>query len=378
MSEKKPKVLFFSTTTYKVPIDFSIKAKFESLSPLATIKIFAYKEGLRKDATEPSMYFLFKKPRNRFIRYIKTTYLTLFTMRRHFSRADIVVVQDPILCFFVVLSIKLINLNDRPKIVVESHGDFIETISLEKNLLFPSLYKYIMKFFARHSFAHADYIRVISSSTRKQVDSFIPDKPIAQFPAWINLKDFIEAEYSPEKNSILFLGSISERKNPLLLLRALNFLKKRNTFSIRIVGPQINKKYLDSITDYISNNTLDQSVFIEEEVSQEDVINYLSSSSLLVLPSISEGLGRVILEAQAVGCPVLVSDAGGMKDLVKHGETGFIFKSEDLEDLAEKISYILDNDALRKSVSLSAKKELREYYDSNNFFNGYKEIFTKL
>jgi len=164
----------------------------------------------------------------------------------------------------------------------------------------------------------------------------------------------------------------------LLLLRALNFLKKRNTFSIRIVGPQINKKYLDSLTDYISNNTLDKSVFIEEEVSQEDVINYLSSSSLLVLPSISEGLGRVILEAQAVGCPVLVSDAGGMKDLIQHGETGFIFKSEDLEDLAEKISYILDNDALRKSVSFSAKKELREYHDSNNFFNGYKEIFTKL
>ncbi len=235
-----------------------------------------------------------------------------------------------------------------------------------------------MKFFARHSFTHADYIRVISSSTRKQVDSFIADKPIAQFPAWIDLKDFIEAEYSPEKNSILFLGSVSERKNPLLLLRALNFLKKRNTFRIRIVGPQINKKYLDSITDYISNNTLDQSVFIEEEVSQEDVITYLSSSSLLVLPSISEGLGRVILEAQAVGCPVLVSDAGGMKDLIQHGETGFIFKSEDLEDLAEKISYILDNDALRKSVSLSAKKELREYHDSNNFFNGYKEIFTKL
>ena len=61
-----------------------------------------------------------------------------------------------------------------------------------------------------------------------------------------------------------------------------------------------------------------------------------------------------------------------------NSKTGFIFKSEDLEDLAEKISYILDNDALRKSVSLCAKKELREYHDSNNFFNGYKEIFTKL
>ena len=103
MPEKKPKVLFFSTTTYKVPIEHSIKAKFETLSSLATIKIFAYREELKKDDPEPSMYFLFRKPRNRFIRYIKTIYLTLFTMRRHFSKADIVVIQDPILCFFVCL-----------------------------------------------------------------------------------------------------------------------------------------------------------------------------------------------------------------------------------------------------------------------------------
>ena len=378
MIEKKPKVLFFSTTTYRIPIDSSIKAKFETLSPLATIKIFAYKEGLSKDAPESSMYFLFTKPRNRFIRYIKTIFLSFFYMRQHFSKADIVVVQDPILSFFVVLSMKFIKPDHRPKIVVESHGDFIETISLEKNLTFPSLYKYIMKFFAKYSLAHADYIRVISSSTRKQVNSFILNKPIAEFPAWIDLEDFIKAQYKPEKNSILFLGSISQRKNPLLLLRALNYLKKRNTFQIKIVGPQINNKYLKSLTDYVSNNALDKSVLIEEEVSQEGVINYLSSASLLVLPSISEGLGRVILEAQAVGCPVLVSDAGGMKDLIKDGETGFVFKSEDLEDLSEKISYILDSDPLRKSVSLSAKNELKQYYGSNNFFNGYKEIFSNL
>ena len=144
------------------------------------------------------------------------------------------------------------------------------------------------------------------------------------------------------------------------------------------MGPRINNKYLKSLTDYVSNNALDKSVLIEEEVSQEGVINYLSSASLLVLPSISEGLGRVILEAQAVGCPVLVSDAGGMKDLIKDGETGFVFKSEDLEDLSEKISYILGNDPLRKSVSLSAKNELKQYYGTNNFFNGYKEIFSNL
>ena len=64
-------------------------------------------------------------------------------MRSHFSKADIVVIQDPVLAGFVLLSFK--GLNNKPKLVVESHGDFIETITLEKNLLFPRFYKFILK-----------------------------------------------------------------------------------------------------------------------------------------------------------------------------------------------------------------------------------------
>ena len=60
-------ILFFSTTIYKVLIEHSIKAKFETLISLATIKIFAYREELKKDDPEPSMYFLFRKPRNRLL-----------------------------------------------------------------------------------------------------------------------------------------------------------------------------------------------------------------------------------------------------------------------------------------------------------------------
>ena len=376
MSKKKSKVIFFSTTTYRFPIEQSIKSKFEALSSISTIKVFAYGEGINQSNFQSSTYTLFKRPKNRFARYIKTIYITFVIMRKHFLKADIIVIQDPILAFFVLLSINFMS--SKPKIVVESHGDFINTIPLEKNLKFPSFYIYILRKLANYSLNRADCLRVISSSTRKQVESFTVDKPIVEFPAWINLAKFLDTNYQPQENTVLFLGSISERKNPLLLLRSLSYLKKRREFYLKIVGPHINKKYLNSLEQYVINNDLSKYVSIEKEISQEGVINYLKSSTLLTLPSVSEGLGRVILEAQAVGCPVLISDAGGMKDLIEHEKTGFIFKSQDVNDISEKINQILSDKDIREYVSSEGKKQIRNYYNSNTFLNGYKDIFAKL
>ena len=171
---------------------------------------------------------------------------------------------------------------------------------------------------------------------------------------------------------------MSERKNPLLILRSLNYLKKKSAFKLALIGPPINRQYLDKLNGYIVNNNLHEHVTIKEEVQQKEVIDYLSEASLLVLPSVSEGLGRVILEAQAVGCPVLVSDAGGMKDLIEDTKTGFIFKNDNVINLAEKIEYILDNKDLMKEVSILGRKSLVKFHESDSFLNGYKEIIKKV
>ena len=376
MLNKKPKVLFFSTTSYAEPIQDSISKKFNTLEELATLKIFAYSADKESSYPGSSIFHLFNRPNNRFIRYIKTIFITLIIMRGHFSKADIVVIQDPILAGFVLLSLK--GLSSKPKLVVESHGDFIETITLEKNLLFPWLYKFILNKIASYSLNKADCIRVISSSTRIQVESFAKDKPIVKFPAWIDLENYFNTKHNPSEGMILFLGSITERKNPLLLLRALRYIESKCIFKLYIVGPHINNTYLELLKEYIVNNNLEKSVEIKEEVGQKEVIDYLSKSSLLVLPSKSEGLGRVILEAQAVGCPVLVSDAGGMKDLIEHKKTGFIFKNEDLIDLGDNIEFILKNNEIVNDITQSGKERVIEFYKSNSFLNGYKQIFEKV
>ena len=92
-------------------------------------------------------------------------------MRGHFSKADIVVIQDPVLAGFVLFSFK--GLNNKPKLVVESHGDFIETITLEKTLLFPWFYKFILKKIASYSLKHKINSRSSTEAELVGVDDMI-------------------------------------------------------------------------------------------------------------------------------------------------------------------------------------------------------------
>ena len=93
-------------------------------------------------------------------------------------------------------------------------------------------------------------------------------------------------------------------------------------------------------------------------VDRENVKKFYKNSSLMVLPSISEGLARVIFESQVASCPVLVTDAPGMGDIVIDGQTGYMFESNNLESLSEKIAYIKDNYEEVSAIAKNAKNTM--------------------
>ena len=80
------------------------------------------------------------------------------------------------------------------KIIVETHGDFIDTIGLEKNLLLPKFYISIFTYFAKYSINNADSIRSISEFTEKQVKEFGYRGLFVRFPAWINIDTYLNAD----------------------------------------------------------------------------------------------------------------------------------------------------------------------------------------
>ncbi|MFH1078818.1 MAG: glycosyltransferase family 4 protein [Pseudomonadota bacterium] len=92
-----------------------------------------------------------------------------------------------------------------------------------------------------------------------------------------------------------------------------------------------------------------------------DVADVMSTFDVFVLPSLNEGMGKVIVEAMAMGKPVIASDVGGIPDLVVHGENGLLVPPADSEALVHAILDLYENHDKRRSMGEAGKKTAAEY-----------------
>tara|TARA_Y100000768_G_scaffold29265_1_gene19472 strand:+ start:883 stop:2016 length:1134 start_codon:yes stop_codon:yes gene_type:complete len=373
----KKNVLFVSPTFYKLPLTDNIIKKHQYLDEVANVTVLAFSSQKKVFKESATNFYFSKKIDSRIFNYFKILFISYFEIPKLINKHNIEIVtfQDPITSFLGVYKIKKNFKNI--KIVLESHGDFINTLKLEKNLIFPNVYKKLFIKIASYTIKNADILRAVSSSTEEQALSFDDSKRVVRFPAWIDFEIFsnIQPTRSDVGNfKILFIGSITDRKKPHMIIDALPKLHDKNV-ELHLVGPTPNNKYLEELREKIIFNNLEDRVYIHGIKSRDDVKEFYSENNLMILPSVSEGLARVIFESQVTACPVLVTDAPGMQDIVIDGQTGYIFESNDLESLVEKIDYIIQNYNEATSVGINAKDFILSNYSSDNFKFSFKKIF---
>ena len=214
--------------------------------------------------------------------------------------------------------------------------------------------------------AHGEYVMFMGDD-----DLFVGDA-LDNFIAFIKINRDKDSKFR-----ILFIGSVTDRKKPHLIVEALNSIKKENV-ELLIVGPTPNSKYLETLKNLISEYALDDNVKFFGEVDRERVKSFYSEINLMILPSVSEGLARVIFESQATACPVLVTDAPGMGDIVIEGQTGYIFESNSIESLATKINQVEENYEEAIHIGTNAKDFILKNYSAENFKFSFKKIFDSV
>ena len=373
----KKNVLFISPTFYSLPLTDNIIKKHQYLDEVANVTVLAFSSQKKVFKESETNFYFSKKINSRIFNYFKILLLSYFQIPKLINKhnIDIVTFQDPITSFLGVYKIKKNFKNI--KIVLESHGDFINTLELERNLLFPNVYKKLFLKMASYTIKNADILRAVSSSTEEQALSFDTSKRVVRFPAWIDFEIFsnIQPTRSDEGNfKILFIGSITDRKKPHLIIEALPKLHE-DKVELHLVGPTPNHKYLDELREKIISNNLEDRVYIHGTKSRDEVKEFYSESNLMILPSVSEGLARVIFESQVTACPVLVTDAPGMQDIVIDGQTGYVFESNDLKTMIEKIDYIIKNYSEATAVGKNAKDFILSNYSADNFKFSFQKIF---
>lgn len=112
--------------------------------------------------------------------------------------------------------------------------------------------------------------------------------------------------------------------------------------------------------------------------SQNDVRPYLSASNIFVLPSYREGFPNVVLEAQAMGLPVIVTEVNGATDVIKDGVNGFVIPKKNSHLLYNAMKRMLDDNNLRKEMASKSRKIVSEKFNRPDVWKATLDMYHSL
>ncbi len=153
---------------------------------------------------------------------------------------------------------------------------------------------------------------------------------------------------------VLFVGNLIPRKGLFFLIESAKKIVKQQPdikFLIAGEGPLKNP-----LARSIQEENLTDNFKFLGRVDEKLLPLLYNSSDVFVLPSIQEGQGIVLLEAQASGKPVIAFDIGGVKEVVRNGETGLLVKLGDSDALTDALMELVENKALREIMGASGRK----------------------
>lgn len=175
---------------------------------------------------------------------------------------------------------------------------------------------------------------------------------------------------------ILFVGQFKYRKGFDVLARAMPLvLEQFPHATFLFVGHSpIHRRDLEAIAR--ENGTFEHLQIIER-VSEEDKVRLYNSADVSVLPTRYEGFGLPPLEAMAAGCPVVASDIPVVDEVVRHNENGLLTPRDNPQLLAEAITRVLRDDALRASLIANGFETLKRF-DENDLAARNEQVYARI
>jgi len=188
----------------------------------------------------------------------------------------------------------------------------------------------------------------------------------------INTQIFTETiPLSERPYSIGYIGRLSEEKGIKNLVLALPQILNENKEISAIIGGDGELK--EEIMSDLHQADLSKQVNIPGWISREELPRYLNQIKLLILPSFTEGLPNILLEAMACGTPVLATPVGAIPDIIKESETGFIMENNSPECIVKNIQRVLVSPNL-ETVSSNAKQIILQEFTPENAVGQWKDF----
>jgi N-acetyl-alpha-D-glucosaminyl L-malate synthase BshA len=269
------------------------------------------------------------------------------------------------------LAKEMLGSNKDLKIITTLHGTDITLVGLEPSFL-P-----LVKF----SIDKSDGVTAVSR--------FLKEKTITNYSSESEIKvipNFVDSDLFTPTSSPEFRKNIAPAGEKILVHTSNFRVVKRVADTIRIfekVQKQIPSKLVlvGDGPDRSECERLCRQLELYDKVrflgKQDGLVEILASSDLFLIPSQSESFGLAALEAMSCGLPVISSSVGGLPELVKHNETGYIAEIGDVSRMAKYSIELLSNEKKYKLFSESARQRAVDKFDKNKVIPLYEEYYKQ-
>lgn len=172
----------------------------------------------------------------------------------------------------------------------------------------------------------------ISEAVKENIQAhFILNNPVVLYNAVVDKCDTVHQDgynSGEKKNSVKLVlpGRLHPAKGHMFFLKVFLQLVQELSVPLELViaggGP-----LEQQIADFVHSNGLAGNVILTGFVENESILEYIKSADYVVIPSLSEGLGIVAIEALMLGKTIIASDTGGLKEIIHHGQNGYLFQA---------------------------------------------------
>ena len=185
----------------------------------------------------------------------------------------------------------------------------------------------------------------------------------------------MKKKFDERDNLVGYIGRLSEEKGVLNFVKAIpEILTEKGDLEFLIGG---DGQLRDEIEKYLADKNLNDKVELVGWIPHDELPDYFNELKLVVLPSYTEGLPNIMLEAMTCGTPVLATPVGGIPDVIKDGETGFIMEDNSPECIAKNVIRAL-NDSNLDIIVKNARELIEEEYTYEAAVERYREILGSI
>jgi L-malate glycosyltransferase len=270
------------------------------------------------------------------------------------------------------LAKQMINGSEKVKVITTLHGTDITLVGLEPSFL-P-----LVKF----SIEASDGVTAVSRFLKeKTVTNYDIKKDIEIIPNFVDTEIFKPTRKqcfkdrvaSPNEKILVHTSNFRQVKRVTDTIRVLERVIKEIPVKLVLVGDGPDRSECERLARQL--NLFDHVKFLGK---QDGLVEILNSSDIFLIPSQSESFGLSALEAMACGVPVVASSVGGLPELIRHNETGYIAEIGDIDRMSKYVIDLLTNEKKYDLFSRNSRERAVNIFDKNKIVPLYEKYYEKI